>query len=719
MRAKQSRTWSGGVSHASWFAPMVTLAIVAPVGAQAQTAETAENIEQIVVTARKRDESLLDVPISISAVTEDTMSRNAMRSVADVAPTVPGLNVNSDSVGRAFVSIRGIGTALQAGVQPGVGVFQDGIYVPATSYVNNPTLDVQRIEVLRGPQGTLYGKNTLGGAINIITRPPSDTFEGRLFASYSDGNETEEFGARISGPLGDSVRAKLAVASRDSNGFFTNKLIGGATDASSSDQANLTMVWDASSDVRLTLNGYYLDFTGGTTNYNHVNGPTDYRDNMRMNVNGETDFTYKGGSVKLELPLSGLNTRFTAIGAYDRRDQSTSTDGDFLSLDVVRSSGTGDDETYTAELRFDTEFSDTFSTLIGLFASREESTAITRQLLVPAGRVTTSTAERTGDTYSIFGTALWRFAPDWELSMGLRVDEEKRDQDSFLTVSTVPGAVLVDPSRSLDSSEVEPRVSLTRFFGEGRMVYASAAKGYRGGGFNAASVPSQFSTYDGDTVWTYELGGKLASESGRWVVSSALYYNDYRDFIGQNALIIGPGGGLVSIDLNLGDVESYGLETEVVANLTDIWTLRGSLTLMHARITDQSGWLAVTGNRLATERLLFQPDWNASLSSDVKVPVGAGEVDWNLSVVGKGSRPGSSFDPVTPSIMEKYTVVNTSLGYRRNGISVNLFANNLFDEQYFESFIDGSLLQALGLLNQDLGILGAPRNVGIRVQYEF
>jgi iron complex outermembrane receptor protein len=697
--------------------------MAAPVAVHAQTAQTADSvdsIEQVIVTARKRDESLLDVPISISAITEDMMSRNAMRSVADVAPTVPGLNVNSDSVGRAFVSIRGIGTALQAGVQPGIGIFQDGIYVPATSYVNNPTLDVQRIEVLRGPQGTLYGKNTLGGAINIITRPPSDTFEGKVFASYSDGNETEEFGARVSGPLiGESVRAKLAVASRDSNGFFTNQLIGGAVDASTSDQANLTVVWDAGADAKLTVNGYYLDFTGGSTNYNHVSGVADYRDNVRMNVIGEQSFIYKGGSAKFELPLAGLNTTLTAIGAYDGRDQRVASDGDFLALDIVRSSGTGDDETYTGELRFDTQYSDTFSTLIGLYASREESTTVTRQLLVPLGRVTTSTAERSGDTYSIFGTALWRFSPDWELSMGLRVDEEEREQDSFTTVSAAPGVVLIDPRRTIDSSEVEPRVSLTRFLGEGKMVYASAAKGYRGGGFNAASVPSQFSTYGGDTVWTYELGGKMSSDDGRWTLSSALYYNDYEDFIGQNALILGPGGGLVSIDLNLGDVESYGLETELVARLTDIWTLRGSLTLMHARITDQRGWIAVTGNELATDRLLFQPDWNASVSSDVTVPAGAGEMDWNLSVVGKGSRPGSSFDPTTPSIMESYTVVNTSLGYRRGGITASVFANNLFDEEYFESFIDGSLLQALGLLNQDLGILGAPRNVGVRVQYEF
>jgi iron complex outermembrane recepter protein len=708
MRGFKSRVQPGGALFALMFA--------ATVGAQTLDTGT---IEQVTVTARKRDESLLDVPISITAVSEAAMDRNGLRSIADVAPTVPGLNVNSDSVGRAFVSIRGIGTALQAGVQPGVGVFQDGVYAPQTSYINNPTLDIQRIEVLRGPQGTLYGKNTLGGAINIITRPPSETFEGKFYASYTDQDNGQEFGGRIGGPLSDSVRAKIAVASRDADGFYENKLIGGSVDESSSDQIDGTIVWDASEDTRLTVNAYFLDFEGPSTNYNHVNGPTDYRDNVRMNVIGRQDFQYTGANAKLEFPLDSINTKVTAIGAYDKRELEAVSDGDFLSLDIVRAGGNGTDETYTGELRFDTAFSDTFSTLIGLYASREESDALSRQTLVPAARTANAFSERSGDTYSIFATGLWRFAEQWELSVGARIDEEDREQDSRTTISTLPGIVLTDPHREIDSSEFEPRVSLTRFLTQDAMIYGSVAKGYRGGGFNAASVPAQFSTYGGDTVWTYELGGKASSADGRWLVSSAVYYNDYTDFIGQNALAIGPGGGLVSIDLNLGDVESYGLETEVSAAVTDDWRLSGSVTLMHARITDQSGWLAVTGTPLATDRLLFQPDWNASINSDLTVPVGVGEVTWNLGVVGKGSRPGSSFDPTTPSMLESYTVVNTSLTYRRNGFSAGVFANNLLDEEYFESYIDGSLLQALGLLNQDLGILGTPRKIGLRLQYEF
>jgi iron complex outermembrane receptor protein len=710
MREFKSRVRPGGALFALMFA--------ATVGAQSVDTGT---IEQVTVTARKRDESLLDVPISITAVSQDAMERNGLRSVADVAATVPGLNINSDSVGRAFVSIRGIGTALQAGVQPGVGVFQDGVYAPQTSYVNNPTLDIQRIEVLRGPQGTLYGKNTLGGAINIITRPPSETFEGKFYASYTDQDNGQEFGGRIGGPLTDSLRAKIAVATRDADGFYTNKLIGGKVDESSSDQLDGTVVWDVGEDSRLTMNAYYLDFAGPSTNYNHVSGPTDYRDNVVMNVIGRQDFDYTGANVKFEFPLDSLQTKVTAIAAYDQREIASVSDGDFLSLDIVRANGSGTDQTYTGELRFDTEFSDTFSTLIGLYASREESDAISAQTLVPAAnRTVTSFAERNGDTYSIFATGLWKFAEQWELSAGLRLDEENREQDSRLTSTALPpGTVLTDPHREIDSSEVEPRVSLTRLLSKDAMIYGSVAKGYRGGGFNAASVPPQYSTYDGDTVWTYELGGKASSADGRWLVSSAVYYNDYKDFIGQNALTIGPGGGLVSIDLNLGDVESYGLETEVVAAVNDIWKLSGSLTLMHARITDQSGWLAVTGAPLATDRLLFQPDWNASLSSDLTIPVGTGDVSWNIGVTGKGSRPGSSFDPTTPSILESYTTVNTSVSYRRGGLTATVFANNLFDEAYFESFIDGSLLQSLGLLNQDLGMLGTPRKVGLRVQYEF
>lgn len=736
MNQKNSRAKLGGKSHATihGLAVAIALGLIAATPAFAQTAPVATTaseaadakpqadrvtLETVRVTARKREEALVDVPLSISAIDQESMERSGLHSVADVAPYLPGLNINSDSVGRAFISIRGIGTALQAGVQPGVGIFLDGIYMPETSYINNPLLDIERIEVLRGPQGTLYGKNTLGGAINIVPRTPPKSLEGKVFANYAQGDGNREFGAALGGPLaGENLRAKLAVSSRDTDGFFRNRLTGGRADATSSSQANLSVVWDAGKNVFFTGNAYYLDFAGGNTNYSHVDGPNDYRDNIRLNVTGRQAFIYKGANAKLEFPL-GSDTMVTAIAAYDARSHTSLGDGDFLALDVVRARGDGNRRTATTEWRFDTRISDQLSTLFGLFASRDDVKGRSVQRVVGAGLDSMAYEQREGETYAAFGTAIWRFSDAWELSAGARLDRERRHQDTSAEISLMPGVVTHNPRQKLSSSQLQPRVSLTRFFDSGWMAYGSVAKGYRGGGFNAASVPQQFASYTGDTVWTYELGGKFASHDGRWFWSNAAYYNDYRDFIGQNALTRGPGGGLVSIDLNLGKVKSYGLESELMTRVTSNWTVRGSVALMHARITNQDGWIRVTGAPLASDRLLFQPDWNVSLSSELTVPVGAGAVDWSVGVVGKGSRPGSSFDPVTPSILSPYYVANTTLSYRQGPLTVGLYANNLFDRRYFESYIDGSLLSALGLLDQNLGILGAPRNVGIRLQYAF
>ena len=151
------------------------------------------------------------------------------------------------------------------------------------------------------------------------------------------------------------------------------------------------------------------------------------------------------------------------------------------------------------------------------------------------------------------------------------------------------------------------------------MLYASIAKGYRGGGFNAASLPPQYSTYDGDTVWTYEVGGKASLADGRWMVSSAIYYNDYTDFIGQNALAIGPGGGLVSIDLNLGETSPMGSKPKWSPTSPKLAAERQPHA--DARAHHRPERLDRRhGHPLATDRLLFQPDWNASLSSDLTSP---------------------------------------------------------------------------------------------------
>ncbi len=136
--------------------------------------QSSTSLATVVVTARKREEVMQDVPVAVSSISGKTLEEKQINQAKDIAVLVPGLNITSDSPNRTFVDIRGIGTTLIDTVQPGVGIFIDGIYQPNTSYLNSPLVDVDRIEALRGPQGTLFGQNTLGGAINIITRQPTN-----------------------------------------------------------------------------------------------------------------------------------------------------------------------------------------------------------------------------------------------------------------------------------------------------------------------------------------------------------------------------------------------------------------------------------------------------------------------------------------------------------------------------------------------------------------
>lgn len=687
----------------------------------AQTAEAADaRIEQIIVTARKREESLRDIPVAATAVTADALERNNMRSVADIATLTPGLNINSDSPSRAFVAIRGVGTTFQSSVQPGVGIFIDGVYQPNTSYLNNPALDIERIEVLRGPQGTLYGKNTLGGAINVITRQPEDVLRGQVSGGYNDGNDARFLAAAVSGPLvPGKLQARIAASTEESNGFWTNRLIGGRVMPQDIDSVTGALRWQIADDTELTISAYRSEISGGDMPYSDLLGPRDYRDNVVMNVLNRSSFEYTGINAKLVTDLPGLDTVATVILAYDTRDNSSISDADFTRFDVVRGSGKGELETKTAELRLDTKLSDRFSTLFGLFASRSSAESLSDSHIPAAGLTSTSFNDRVAETYAVFGTLFWSLASDLELSAGLRYDHEDVDAEGHSFTSVAPTNIVATPPASIKAREVQPRVSLTKFWPSGVMTYGSIARGYRGGGINPANAPQELRTYKGDSVWTYEIGSKFDLLDNRLYLASAIFYNDYRDFIGNNSLALSPSGGLVAVDLNTGDVRSYGFETELTARLTPYWSVNGALTLQHARISDARPYFESTGRRLPSDRLLFQPDWSVHLETNYEIPLPHGELTLRGAVTGKGKRDASSFDQVEATVLDEYFVTDASVTYRLDGFSLSLFAKNLFDEKYFESYIDDSALLSLGLPGSNLGVLGNPRTIGVRARYEF
>ena len=721
---------------------------------EAATAEQpAEGDQTIVVTARKREERLQDVPVAVTAITGELIEKRGLVQIKDVAALTPSLNVNSDSVGRVFLAVRGVGTTLVGTVQPGVGIFVNGIYQPNTSYLNNPLVDVERVEVLRGPQGTLYGKNTLGGAISVITRQPGNEFEGRVGGSYAGPDQAWNVFGAVSGPIiEDRLQVGVSASHRQQDGFIRNELLDTDANPLNMDTINATIRAVPADGVVLTVNGYYDWVKGGNIPYSHVDGPTDYSRDVFLSAKNIQHFEYKGLNGKLQFEIPGINTDVVLIGAYDQRDgRNPDLDIDFNAVDIARQATEDKLKTTSAELRFDSKWSDSLSTLIGFYYSHEtlrgEGKSVTHfapLIGLPASRVNGTEDRRKGDTYAAFGNIFWQPSDAWEAAFGLRVDHEKRTAGGALGEIVVPGSpdledtpdVTLTPIEEveIESTELLPKLTITRHWNDDLMSYASISRGFRGGGFNGPNAP--FRTYSGDSVWTYELGTKYASADRRLSASGAIFFNDYKDYIGLNQFVRGIDGNPVTVDLNTGDVKSYGGEFEVAFRPTRAWTLTGGASYVHARITDEDAYREATstvldpdGKALASKRLPFQPDWTFNINSDYVVPVGSGDLTFTAGAVGKGSRIAASISETNAPKLKSYVLFNGAITYNIGQFEVGAFVNNAFNKKYFESYIERTTLANIfgplldittgEPLASDLGITGDGRRYGVRARVRF
>ena len=714
------------------------------------TAPAQPQQQDIVVTARKRQERLKDVPVAATAISGEVIEKRGLVSIKDVAQLTPSLNVNSDGAGRVFVAIRGVGVTLVQTVQPGVGIFIDGIYQPNTSYLNNPLVDVERVEVLRGPQGTVYGKNTLGGAINVITRQPSNRFEARAGGSYAGpDNAWNAFGS-VSGPIvKDRLQFRVAAAHREQDGFIRNALLGTDANPLNMDTVNATLRAQPAGDVVVTLNGYRDWVKGGSIPYAHVTGPTDYSRTVFLNAKNYQYYTYSGLNAKLQFPIAGASTNVTLVGAYDQRDgRNPDLDADFNALDLIHQRGRDKLKTTTTELRFDSRWSDQFSSLFGLFYSHETlqgnntSTAFAALPVVGPVTVVSSTLDqRKGNTSAAFGTLFYKPRTDIEIAFGLRLDHESRVANGatspqaillgLVPIATAPAQPLTKPvaEARIKSTNLLPKLSVTKHWNRDFMSYASISRGFRGGGFNGPTAP--FRTYTGDSAWTYELGTKYSSADRRLSASGALYYNDYKNYIGLNQFVAGSNGQAVTVDLNTGDVHSYGAELEVAFKPVPQWTLSGGAGYNHARVVDSTAFFNVVHTKLGSDRLPFQPDWTFNANSDYVVPVGGGDLTFSAGVTGKGSRISASLSPTRVPVLHAYALVNAAVTYNIGGIEVGAFVNNAFNTKYFESYIERTTLAnffgppvnpvtgAVNPLVSDLGIVGDLRRYGVRARVRF
>jgi iron complex outermembrane receptor protein len=645
-------------------------AAVTPVSPADLAAEDTE--ETIIVTAQKREQILLDVPQSVSVVAEGTLERQQAVSIVDYAELVPGLSLTQDNPGETRIVLRGVNTG---SVSSTVGVYMDETPFGSSSSLANggvlagdfDTFDVARIEVLRGPQGTLYGANALGGVLRFVTNEPNtNRLEARAQAtleSVDDGGLGGSAAGVINVPIGDRAAIRATGFYRHLEGFID--AVGRPNeDINDADSygGRVSFLVEPTDDISVRLTAHAqnirvddsssfdadpvtfdpLDFD--PTTGDPVDGLT--RTQFRPD-NQDVDYRLYSGIVDWDLGFATL-TSATAYGVIDQTQQLDQTIG--LGPTITFLYGTfggttedlgvflrGDVKTkkFTQEVRLSSPDSDTFEWLIGGYYTHEKAGIFQRfepfELAslneIPRGLLgfdefIVLTLDSKYKEFSGFGNITWHVSPQFEVSAGGRYSHNKQSAVQFqegafllLVGQDSPQLITGESSENVFTWSFSPLYKVT----EDTSVYARAAKGYRPGGPNAVppgagpEFPFQF---DADTLVSYEAGIKTQSSDRRFTLDAAVYYIDWKDVLifASFDSDIGP----VGANDNGGKATSYGAEAAATFRPTTGLTLMANVAYNKAELKDDTP--PVTGG-LDGDELPFSPRWSGTLSADYEWPV--------------------------------------------------------------------------------------------------
>ncbi|MEH6588799.1 MAG: TonB-dependent receptor [Halioglobus sp.] len=561
-------------------------------------------LEEVIVTANRREQSLQNVAISVSAFTDEFFKNSGTSTLKQLEQYTPSLKITAVQDSRSTsIRIRGIGSiGSNAGIDPSVGLFIDGIYQGRAGMSIADFMDTERVEVLRGPQGTLYGKNTAAGAINIISKSPGDYTEAELEAVVGNYNALELRGM-VNLPLGDSGHAvRLAGYSVQRDGYDDNEVLG--NDMNNADR------WGAKGRARFDLAKYgELMFTLDYAEENSDCCAPDIIDydgdgsalgvpfSLLESSTGETlpkvdPFDHKlhfNQPWKNEVSVGGLAAEWnmelgnesvlTFLNAWRHYENDSRFDGDFSPYEAVSGAAEVELDQYSSELRLTSPEGETWDYVAGLFLyySDMETAGETGMLelvgslfgggfLLPDGSINYDENIHKTTSAATFGQFNWHFSEKWRLTLGARLTYEKKERDGLQR--SEPTGVFdappisgpdVESSDSRSESDVSPSLSVSYFMRDDLMLYASVSQGFKSGGFNqlrtAIGVPAEF---DEESSTSYEVGWKGSWLERRLQLNGTVFFVDYDDFQAQ-----GFDGANITVR-NAGSLESKGVELEAI-----------------------------------------------------------------------------------------------------------------------------------------------------------
>jgi iron complex outermembrane receptor protein len=624
----------------------------APVVAAEET-KNKDTVEEVIITAQKVAQDQQTVPIATSVFTEEQLRVNRMEAMVDVAQRTPGMVANEVNPAEPNIAIRGIGTEgidSNAAGDASVVTFMDGVYVGRGGGANLDLLDLERVEVLRGPQGTLFGKNVVGGLVNLVSRLPTDENFADIAVSYGNYNQ-QEIRGRINRVLSDRVSLAAGVISRQHDGYTENQTTGNDVDDEDIAGMRAALLINASDVLDFIIRGDLTQqeqagkprdnvcnaaFNGGV----HCIGVSPDPREVNAIIDGSLDRKVAGVSLETNWTIDAGT--ITSITAY--RQAHFNFEDPFFSNPVnpptqIESINRNIEDSYqiSEELRIAfTAMDDRLDGIAGVYYLYEQ---VNRnewlKQLFPAPALTGIAAfpqDVDSTSAAIFGEVGYNVLDTLELIVGARMTLEQKDVDLAGILVAGPGtppplSVPYNVSNSENWDAFTPRFVVEWTVTDEAMVYASAARGFKSGGYQgtAGTGASASTPYDPEYAWSYELGAKTQWFEDKVRVNAAAYHVDYEDLqvsslVPLCCVVIG----------NAAEAEIDGFEIEVVGRPLPGLELNSNHTWLNAEYTDFPPTTA-TGVNFAGNKLQRAPENKTNIGAQYTVPV-SNDLEWFVRV---------------------------------------------------------------------------------------
>jgi iron complex outermembrane recepter protein len=681
------------------------------VGLTLATTTTIETELEVTVTAQKRKERPQDVPISITTIPRQQIEDAGIRTFNDVANNVPNFKFPSTTSGRqfAFYSLRGLSNSNFLSRKDTLGFYVDEVPYEYGAFIDLDLIDLDRVEVLRGPQSTLYGRNSQAGVVNIFTRQPSNNPELRTSATYGSYND-RDLKISASAPLiKDNLLVSVAGGYRASDGFYRNTFLNESAGKQSSIAGRLQFLWKPQPDLTVSLNSNVSAQDDGDILYTSRSNPFQIQNDLRGFVRNNTN------TQALKVAYDAKDYRLTSVTTRRFSIQDGENDSDFSSADLIRANYGFSDTAWTQELRVQSpsNIKTNLNWTLGAYAESSDfnareasaySAAAATAFGLPAAGTDLTSGQIGQKTYAVFGQVDYKPIDPLTVTAGLRYESSdlrlSSRQRSFTPLgSTTPASVSgVFDNVTGSDSELLPRVALLYRFSPQTSAYASVTRGYKPGAYNYRADTPDVQRIQPERSWNYEIGVKQ-NLGNKMSINLAAFNHSIDNY--QLALQDSTG---FFRNITNAKVGITGLELELNANPTEGLNLIAGVGVTNAKFTNYVN--PFTGIDRTGNQLPFAANLTYNLAAQYRHPTG---MLGRLELVGTGK---TFFDDANQISQDPYAIVNARIGYEANDYGVYLFANNLFDTRYINS---GFVFPPPNVIAS----FGAPATYGVQVKANF